>query len=241
MPANTQFKLKDSKPDKDFIEWNEQMSKSFDQEFYYEHSHPCILWIERMRLTAISNLIKTHMQKNDAVDPIIVEVGCGTGQVLEEILRKIKTRNLMGIEPLDEWRQKTHEKVGNKAKIIKGFAEDLPFENNSVDYIVCTEVLEHVIDPNVVLREFSRIIKNNGLIIVSIPNENLINNLKKIVDGFKIYNRLFPKIQKHNDWHIHSLDLKSFKKYIPEELKEESLIVVPVFLLPLRYVIAFCK
>ncbi|MBI2995932.1 MAG: class I SAM-dependent methyltransferase [Candidatus Melainabacteria bacterium] len=239
MSINTQFKLKDQKPNKDFIVWNEEMSKSFDQEFYYEHSHPVILWIEKMRLTTISSLIKKHMQENNHIDPVIVEVGCGTGQVLEEILRKIKTTNLIGIEPLDEWRQKTHKRIGNKARLLKGFAEDLPFENNSVDYIVCTEVLEHVIDPKIVLRELSRVLKKDGLIIVSIPNEPLINNLKEIIDSFKIYDKLFPKIQKHNDWHIHSLDLKSFKKFVPEGLKEQSLTIIPTFFLPLRYVIVF--
>ena len=241
MSIKAQFKLKDLKPDKDFIEWNEQMSKDFDQDFYYKHSHPFILWVERMRLTTISGLIKKHIQKNNLADPVIVEVGCGTGQVLEEISRTIKTNNLIGIEPLDEWRKKSHENLGNKVKLIKGFAEELPFENNLADFIVCTEVLEHVIDPKVVLNEFSRVIKHDGLIIVSIPNEYLINNFKQVIDLFKIYNMLFPNIQKHNDWHIHSFDLKSFMRYIPRELKEQLLIVIPMFFLPLRYVIAFCK
>lgn len=110
MSTSVQFKLKNSKPDKDFIEWNEQMSKYFDQDYYYEHSNLFILWIEKIRLTTISDLIKKHMQQNNLFNPTIVEVGCGTGQVLEEILRKVKTNNLIGVEPLDGWREKTHKR-----------------------------------------------------------------------------------------------------------------------------------
>lgn len=241
MSTNTQFKLESSKPGKDFIEWNEQISRNFDQDSYYKESHPFILWVEKMRLATISKLIKKHMQKNNLSNPVIIEAGCGTGQVLEEISNKVNTNNLIGIDPLDSWLQKAQDRLGNKVKLINGLAEDLPFKDSSADFVVCTEVLEHIIDPKVALCEFSRVIKNDGLIIVSIPNECVINNLKEILDQLKIYKMLFPNIQKHNDWHLHSLDLKSFKKYIPKGLHIQSLITIPTFLLPLRYTISFYK
>lgn len=235
------FKLKDSKPDRDFIEWNESMSHKQDIDLFYEGSHPFIKWVEQKRLKIITGLIKEHIEKTNIKDPVIVEAGCGTGHVLEEIADVISTKNLIGVDPLQWWLDKAKERLGDRAQLIKGFAEDLPFENKSVDFAICTEVIEHVIEPKVVLKELKRVIRDNGLIIISIPNEKLINKLKDIVDFFKIYQKLFSNIPKRNDdeWHIHSFDLDSFRNHIPSELTTRSVISIPFDLLPLRYVLTF--
>ena len=84
-----QFKLKDSKPDQDFIKWNESMSHKQDIDLYYEGSHPLIKWVEKTRLNIINKLIKNHLEKINITDPTIFEAGCGTGHVLQEIAKKI--------------------------------------------------------------------------------------------------------------------------------------------------------
>lgn len=45
----------------------------------------------------------------------------------------------------------------------------LPFRDNSVDAVMCECVLEHVTDPNAVVREIERVLKIGGLVYVSIP------------------------------------------------------------------------
>lgn len=47
----------------------------------------------------------------------------------------------------------------------------LPFEGNSVDLVYCSEVLEHLPDPDNFLAEISRIIKPAGYLLASTPNE----------------------------------------------------------------------
>lgn len=46
---------------------------------------------------------------------------------------------------------------------------DIPVTNDSFDYIICTEVLEHTPRPDLVLREFSRILKNGGKLVLTAP------------------------------------------------------------------------
>ncbi|MFZ6027455.1 MAG: methyltransferase domain-containing protein [Chloroflexota bacterium] len=48
-------------------------------------------------------------------------------------------------------------------------ATDIPVEDNYFDAVLCTEVLEHVPEPDRVLQEISRILKPNGLAFLSAP------------------------------------------------------------------------
>lgn len=45
-----------------------------------------------------------------------------------------------------------------------------PYANKSFAAIICLEVIEHLENPWLLMREFSRILKNNGLVIISSPN-----------------------------------------------------------------------
>ena len=46
---------------------------------------------------------------------------------------------------------------------------NIPVENNSFDVILCTEVLEHVPKPDLAIGEFTRILKSNGLLVLTAP------------------------------------------------------------------------
>jgi SAM-dependent methyltransferase len=47
--------------------------------------------------------------------------------------------------------------------------KNIPFDNNSFDSIICFEVLEHIFNPDEILIELNRILKNNGKALFSIP------------------------------------------------------------------------
>lgn len=50
-----------------------------------------------------------------------------------------------------------------------GRAESMPFEDESFDTVLCTQVLEHVPEPNEVMRECARVLRKNGIAIFSVP------------------------------------------------------------------------
>lgn len=49
------------------------------------------------------------------------------------------------------------------------YAESLPFADGSFDTILCTEVLEHTREPFQVMREFARLLKPGGHVLLSVP------------------------------------------------------------------------
>lgn len=46
----------------------------------------------------------------------------------------------------------------------------LPFPDGSFDLVVCKDILEHVLEPLAVLNEARRVLRDNGAIVISVPN-----------------------------------------------------------------------
>lgn len=61
----------------------------------------------------------------------------------------------------------------------------LPFESDSFEYVVCVEGLEHIENPANAIREFGRLLKLGGTLIVSVPNiMNIEERLKWLFSGY---------------------------------------------------------
>ncbi len=52
---------------------------------------------------------------------------------------------------------------------LKGDANHLPLDNKSIDCIFCSEVLEHVPDFDKSITEFKRVLRNKGLLFITVP------------------------------------------------------------------------
>jgi len=54
-------------------------------------------------------------------------------------------------------------------RLVANFARLLPFKDASFDAVLCTQVLEHVADPQLVVAEIRRVLKPSGLGLVTVP------------------------------------------------------------------------
>ncbi len=52
---------------------------------------------------------------------------------------------------------------------IKAYGENLPFKDNSLDFVICSAVLEHVKEPQKIIDEIYRVLRNGGRMYVDIP------------------------------------------------------------------------
>jgi SAM-dependent methyltransferase len=62
---------------------------------------------------------------------------------------------------------------------------ELPYADRSFDYVTCLEGLEHIENPQQAIREFARVLKSPGHLIVSVPNIlNIEERLKWLLYGY---------------------------------------------------------
>lgn len=102
----------------------------------------------------------------------------------------------------------------------------LPYEDDSFGYIVCVEGLEHIENPQQAMREFRRILKSNGHLIVSVPNiMNIEERLKWLINGYTSHFK--PLSQEH---------LEEIKKEFCS-MEEIALHANPISYSELRYVL----
>lgn len=93
-----------------------------------------------------------------------VDIGCGEGRLIR-LVRELGGESV-GVEPFHEMAEYARQKTPG-AEIVEAFAEELPFEDNSFDTLLCCLVLLDVPDYRAAIREFARVLKPGGRIIVA--------------------------------------------------------------------------
>jgi SAM-dependent methyltransferase len=112
----------------------------------------------------------------------VVDVGCGLGHNLNFCAKYANYAIGVDIDPSRSLAtEKLLQNSGHKNfKTIVSDGNPLPIESASVDKIVCTEVLEHVDDPMIVMRELARIAKPGALFMLSVPGKLSEDILKTV-------------------------------------------------------------
>lgn len=99
----------------------------------------------------------------------ILDVGCGVGSTLAQLKRLQKADEIYGIEINERAAQVASQKLDH---VLVGDIEELElsFENSYFDYIILSEILEHLINPQKTLRKLKVLLKTSGSLIASVPN-----------------------------------------------------------------------
>ena len=221
-----------------FVQWNEAMAQKYDPDAYHTRSNFFIRWIEKRRVSAIVDFLKT------APGEKVLEVGCGAGNVLEQI----PAGALFGVDLSTYLLQKSRQRLGSQqVALLQADAQKLPFSTGKFQKVFCTEVLEHVINPGQVIKEIVRVSCEDAIIVISVPNEAMINRLKNftrilglgriLLREKKTGEEYVPPIKMTDEWHLHEFDLHYLENLMDNTLQIMTVQAVPHRLLPVRYVV----
>ena len=115
----------------------------------------------------------------------VLEVGAACGNTLLKISNINKTAKLYAIE----LNKSSAEIASTFAEVINIDVEkeEIPYEESFFDCIIFADVLEHLYNPEKVLKSFKKYLKKDGIIVASIPNVMHISVVKDLLRGFWTY------------------------------------------------------
>jgi SAM-dependent methyltransferase len=126
----------------------------------------------------------------------VLDIACGSGFGIGFL--KNKARYVVGVDVAIEAAKDAMDECGEKASVLLGDGLNLPFADESFDIVTSFETLEHLDGRATFLSELKRVLRKDGLLILSTPNANYT----KPVNG-----------KPSNPFHIF--------EYKPEELRSE--------------------
>lgn len=109
------------------------------------------------------------ISENITSDSKILDVGCALGGFLNFISAFVKNENLYGIDSTENFVNLAKKSNLIEENIKCSGAESIPFDDGMFDILVIDQVIEHLVDPNIFFSEANRVIKNNGILCISLP------------------------------------------------------------------------
>ena len=102
---------------------------------------------------------------------ILVDAGCGPGYLIATIARSLPHLSIIGVDISEEMAERAKQNLsslGLADKVIfrQGDIQALPFEDNSVDFLVSTLSLHHWSDPKRALQEIHRVLEPDGQFLI---------------------------------------------------------------------------
>lgn len=94
---------------------------------------------------------------------VVLDIPCGDGRASYEFLKKGATIKAFDLYP-------DFMKLQEVKAEYADLSSKLPLENNSIDYVLCQEGIEHIPNQLKTLEEFNRVLKKDGLLIITTPN-----------------------------------------------------------------------
>ncbi len=142
-----------------------------------------------------------HFASEFVKDKVVADMGCGAGYGCK-ILLEFGAKSVYGLDiSLETLKYARSEFSAEGLMHIWSPVESLPFSDNNFDLVTSFEVVEHLKDYKGHLLEIKRILKDDGLLIISTPNVSVQIHTRKNME---------------RNFHVHEFCFHDFKKFIQE-------------------------
>lgn len=145
----------------------------------YAHADPSVNWSDELeqlheessrthfldRWTRGAILERVGLLPADAT---IADVGCSTGYLLEDVRAAYPAATLVGVDLIGAGLEKAYRLVPS-AQLARADACDLPIADDRLEAVVSANLLEHVPDDRAALREFRRVLRPGGRVVIVVP------------------------------------------------------------------------
>ncbi len=135
----------------EFDRWSASYDRSILQNWLFHPSH------------------ETLIAQIEPSDTRLLDVGCGTGQFLVEVLRRNPQLTAVGLDlsmKMLEQGSARFQAFADRMQAVRGDSEHLPFADDQFDVITCSHSFHHYPRQSAVVAEMHRVLKPNGKLLV---------------------------------------------------------------------------
>jgi len=120
-------------------------------------------WWDKVRRKIVINFIKRYYS-GSTHRPQILDIGCGTGAMAEEVKGIGSYYGLdVSREAVDFCERRGIENIG------LGDVRNIPYGENTFDFVLALDVIEHVDDDFLAVKEIRRVLRPGGITIITVP------------------------------------------------------------------------
>ncbi len=137
-----------------------QFNSIKDHDYFLNKDH-------KLRAKIVIELINDMIDKKTGSPQKLLSIACSSGIIEEEI------KNRLGIVVFGiDVAEKSLEIARRRGIITKhgDVSNPLPFKDDCFDFVFAGEIIEHIFDTNLFLKEIYRVLKPNGYLILTTPN-----------------------------------------------------------------------
>jgi ubiquinone/menaquinone biosynthesis C-methylase UbiE len=106
----------------------------------------------------------------EKVNPVILDAGCGRGDLIKVLSQEYPHSSLIGVDYSEAAVKIAQDALKGEPniRIVRTDISSLPFEDNSIDYIFCLDIVEHLYQEHLekAVKEMARVLRPGGKILI---------------------------------------------------------------------------
>ena len=174
---------------------------------------------------ALWRAIEAKLLSEEHFEYPLLDLGCGDG-IFAKILFRDKSGEIIGCDVSRECvKAANNQRIYVEVVVADGRL--LPYRDSYFATVISNCVLEHIPEDFKVLKEVSRVLRENGRLIFTVPSENFVKNLriqdknyvKSINERLEHFHYRSPE-----EWrrllHRCNLTLEKFRYYLPKQVQQ---------------------
>jgi len=118
-----------------------------------------------LRLHALQKLIAAQIH----ADAVVLDIGSYDGALSGKLKQLMPDLDITLLD-IDEAGLELARQKG--LKTVNASALEMPLANNSADIVLCLDLIEHIADDNILIKQISRVLKKQGKLILTTPDLN---------------------------------------------------------------------
>ena len=107
----------------------------------------------------------------------VVDLGCGNGAIISEMIKINEDAEYIGLDASQKAIKEAEKNVPSEKFEVIWDGGCFPLLSESVDFIFCSEVIEHMNDIGNAFREMSRVLKKGGKVLITTPYHGTVKDV----------------------------------------------------------------